>query len=374
MELDFDKEIDALLRKAARAPAATASGGHLDPDAIAAFASHSLPAAAKDVYSIHLAECDHCRKQLALAASFDEDTGIETAHPSAVAVPVTVPWYKKYFGVPALAYTMGALALLLSGFIGYSVLQHSNSSASPEVSQIYDNEPQRGGPSFSEEQQVPQAAANANSTGSAATSANTAVNAPRTLSNATTTNTSTMSKAVDPAEPDRSAENEIATGSGAAPPAPPAAPLATPAQLPVTGRTMAETGRPRAEPKVAKEERAATVTLDGVVAQTQNDQKKKAQAPALSARRATEARKDDAEKQLNSQATVNSPAVRSVGGKNFEQRNGVWYDSAYRGQGTKKVRRGSEDYIRLDAGLRSIADSLGGTVIIVWNGKAFRVQ
>ncbi len=65
---------------------------------------------------------------------------------------------------------------------------------------------------------------------------------------------------------------------------------------------------------------------------------------------------------------------RSVGGKTFELKQGAWYDAAYAGQKTKNVRRSSEDYRKLDSGLRSIADSIGGTVVIVWNSKAYRIQ
>jgi hypothetical protein len=65
---------------------------------------------------------------------------------------------------------------------------------------------------------------------------------------------------------------------------------------------------------------------------------------------------------------------RSYGGRTFENRNGVWTDTAYRGQATTNVRRGSEDYKKLDSGLRSIADQLSGTIIVVWKEKAYRIQ
>jgi hypothetical protein len=45
------------------------------------------------------------------------------------------------------------------------------------------------------------------------------------------------------------------------------------------------------------------------------------------------------------------------------------------GQKTTNVSRGSDEYKKLDAGLRSIADSFSGeTVIIVWQGKAYRIR
>jgi hypothetical protein len=65
---------------------------------------------------------------------------------------------------------------------------------------------------------------------------------------------------------------------------------------------------------------------------------------------------------------------KRVSGKGFQRRNNVWYDNSYRGQATINVRRGSEDYHKLDAGLRTIAESLSGVVVAVWEGKAYRIQ
>jgi len=64
----------------------------------------------------------------------------------------------------------------------------------------------------------------------------------------------------------------------------------------------------------------------------------------------------------------------SVGGKTFKRSNNVWYDSAYRGQNTTNVTRGTNEYKKLDAGLRGIAENLGGTVVVVWKEKAYRIQ
>ena len=68
------------------------------------------------------------------------------------------------------------------------------------------------------------------------------------------------------------------------------------------------------------------------------------------------------------------PVTRSVGGKTFNNRNGAWYDSAYKNQATMNFRRGTDEYKKLDSGLRNIADTIGGTVVLVWKGKAYRVQ
>ena len=79
--------------------------------------------------------------------------------------------------------------------------------------------------------------------------------------------------------------------------------------------------------------------------------------------------------QLNqNQMNSNMPVTRVVGGRIFNNRDGAWYDSAYHGQATVNYRRGTAEYKKLDSGLRNIADTLGGTVVVVWKAKAYRIQ
>ena len=51
-----------------------------------------------------------------------------------------------------------------------------------------------------------------------------------------------------------------------------------------------------------------------------------------------------------------------------------WVDSEYRGQATTNISRGTNEYKKLDSGLRGIVENLGGTVVIVWKEKAYRIQ
>ena len=69
-----------------------------------------------------------------------------------------------------------------------------------------------------------------------------------------------------------------------------------------------------------------------------------------------------------------SDETTSTGGKTFKRKDNVWYDSAYRGQPTTNVTRGTSEYKKLNSGLRGIAENLGGTVIAVWKEKAYRIQ
>ena len=67
MELDFDKEIDALLRKARDDRGVLVGDSpkqHLDADELAAFAENVLPEKTKQFYMVHIADCDRCRKIL----------------------------------------------------------------------------------------------------------------------------------------------------------------------------------------------------------------------------------------------------------------------------------------------------------------------
>jgi hypothetical protein len=69
-----------------------------------------------------------------------------------------------------------------------------------------------------------------------------------------------------------------------------------------------------------------------------------------------------------------SSGRRQISGKTFNRTDGAWYDSAYRNQPTTNVRRGTNDYQKLDSGLRSIANQLDGVVVVVWKTKAYRIQ
>jgi hypothetical protein len=73
----------------------------------------------------------------------------------------------------------------------------------------------------------------------------------------------------------------------------------------------------------------------------------------------------------------NSTETRSVGGRRFRRQGNAWIDTSYNSsRSTINVARGSDQYRALSAdepGLRSIAEQLGGEVVVVWKGKAYRI-
>jgi hypothetical protein len=81
-----------------------------------------------------------------------------------------------------------------------------------------------------------------------------------------------------------------------------------------------------------------------------------------------------AAKKASREEEAASGGRKAVGGRTFERKQGVWYDTKYQGRPTINVRRGSAEFARLDGGLRSIANSLSGTIVVVWGAKAYRIQ
>jgi hypothetical protein len=164
----FDKEIDALLRQTAKSETASANNNlkseirnpkseiHLDADEISAFAENALPEKIKLKYTAHFADCDRCRTILSNIITLHSEA--ETIAASSVVSPLiveakTLPWHRKLFAFPNLAYALGALVVLFGGFIAFNVVRNVNdATGSADVSQISESQPTAGGPSFDGEQ------------------------------------------------------------------------------------------------------------------------------------------------------------------------------------------------------------------------------
>jgi len=298
----------------------------------------------------------------------------------AVAATTTEPWYRGLFRTPNLALTMGALVLALSGALAFLILQN-RSSSDATVSQISDTEMQKGGPSLGIEAQPSSsntlAAANtaANASNSAASSA------PRTQTPISESDRSTVGSADERniRQPEGIAVGKLESGKD----------LATTDSAVAAGETKpAGVAAPPPPPVTEKPK----VLLDGV--SSEEVEKERKDDDTLLAKKKTggeyrnqrdlppapsksgPARSGPLQSQSNqvSSNIAEMTVTRLVGGKRFENRNGAWYDSAYRGQATINVRRGTDTYKKLDAGLRNTADTLGGTVVVVWKEKAYRIQ
>src|SRR5689334_9834794 len=105
MELEFDKEIDAILRKGRDTRGVLVGDSppepkkHLDADTIAAFAENALPKRAKMLYLEHFADCDRCRGQLSQSIAFNREADAAAASTiwPPVEAPKAAPWYAGLF-------------------------------------------------------------------------------------------------------------------------------------------------------------------------------------------------------------------------------------------------------------------------------------
>ncbi len=386
MELEFDKEIDAILRKARGGGAAAvtaAPSAHLDADTIAAFVENALPERAKLSYLGHLADCDRCRRLFSQNILMMNETAASAATveaADAVAATTTEPWYRGLFRTPNLALTMGALVVALSGALAFLILQNRNSSDAT-VSQITDTQMQKGGPSLGIEAQP--------SNSNVMAAANTAANASNSAASGAPKPQSPI------AESDRSVSGPADGRNVRQPEGIAVGKLESGKDVATTDSAIAAeepkpVGAAAAPPPPVTDK--PKVLLDGVSSE-QNEKERKDDDKLLAKKKSGDeyrnqrdlppapaksgpARSGPLQSQSNQ---VNSniaemTVTRLVGGKRFENRNGAWYDSAYRGQTTTNVRKGTDEFKNLDGGVRNIANTLGGTVVVVWKEKAYRIQ
>ncbi len=374
MEPVFDKEIDALLRKETAGRTITISefgGIHLDADEITAFAEKRVPPGVRGIFIEHFAACDRCRTILLNAAWLNAEEVPEIE--SAIAAPVgaDLPWYRRHFLFPNLAYVMGGMIVLFAGFIGLTVYTGLTRDAAI-ISMSNTAEPAPASAPVR-----PAQLENMNATANITAAGNSINSVSNTMSNAAAN--------IDAAKRHDQTATEP-TPEPRATAVPDADDLARPRQPAMAAPP------PKSEPYVA----------DGVVTQrkiddpalasgsaakekeSREESKKMAESPASPAGRtlkmspAPKSRRPDAQNSDSDSRSRNAEKDvtdrRKVQGRTFEFRQGAWYDLTYRGQSITAVQRKSAEYYKLDVGLRGIAESFVGTVVTVWNGKAYRIH
>jgi len=366
MELDFDKVIDALLRSSPEKKGVLVGdrpSAHLSADEISLFVENALPKDVRQLHLIHFAECDRCRAVLANAIRLSDVQAFEGGSPMVDARPVIdAPWYRRLFAMPNLAYAMGGLVLLFSGFIGYTLIQNTGSDTAMLSDPAESRAAEPATAAADEPYVFMDSAANAASNTSS-TAANSAIvpgspfvpnsNAARTASASNSASTLEVARSRD--------EADLMMAKPAA---------AAPADASPTGLNKAE-----AESKVnAKREMNELPTVGRQTQEALPPPPAKSLPVPKDDAAGERSKASDAAKMKSVGRLSTDTARRQISGKTFERRDGTWYDSAYTGQPLTEVRRGTVDYRKLDSGLRRTADDLGGTVVIVWKTKAYRIQ
>lgn len=390
MEFEFDKEIDALLRQTAQGSEAAFADSksniqnpkspHLDADGISAFAENALPEKTKTFYVAHLADCERCRKILSNVVASNSETRTETAAPVndklKISAAAAIPWYKKLFAAPSLAYAMGALVLVFAGLIALTFLKNAPRNA--EVSSINEKPTNMGGASgdgetVATERETAAPTASMSNAGSMSNSAAMTNSSMMSNTAAATRGGSTSNGAASVLNNSSVAQSEAAKNKSPEQTAPQQKAVA---ENQMNGANFADRNRETSDK-----------SADAPVFQQQDEAKKSNAQPtakpappapssALSTGTASAPPSANlAAKSRNApRADAEKSETKKVGDKNFRRDGGVWYDAAYSGQSTTNIARGSSEYRKLDSGLRSIAETLSGTIVVVWKAKAYRIQ
>ena len=385
MRQETNKEMDLLLRRLGRRDGATvpdAAGGHLDADELSSYAENAVPAAARARYTAHLAECRRCRDLVVqLSASAGVVHAAETATVSKPSVWRT--FLASLFTPMVLRYAAPALGLIIVAAIGFVILRRDRPADS--VAQVTNNE------------QRPVAAPPA-----------------QTASSPAFDSQSDASPATPPASAGKVIGQKDNLQTEAAP-AGNAAPVVTSAPTEVSKDAAAAQPKVEQQPSPANEPpppKPAPTPADENRWISEEAKKKEAPAPPTAAAASPasqnrafrmQEREDQATRGASNKAgtadTVRTQAgvgsvesvrrermsekddnaeTRSVAGRRFRKRCGIWIDTAYdSSRDTMTITRGSEQYRALIADepeIKRIADELGGEIIVIWKSRAYRIR
>lgn len=333
----------------AESPLSAESGPHIDADQLAAFLEGALPSLARANLISHASNCDACREVFASAIDLNEQPKVAEA---AVAAPVFEPKRRwRFLGMPAFAAALsGLLVVVFAGLIGVRYFSHADQN------NIVAQKTETGQPTTA----APSAAQNSASSAQTASNNATMPEASNSAANANAAVSKNERPADIPvvlprafAEPpaDKQADDNVATSQRSD--------LGGAARPPTVASAAPE---PEKKP-------AAGVQMDGVSpADTRKAEAKEMPSDAQPRAKANTLAKDrDQEKLASSPSTT-----RTVSGKTFTRRDGIWYDSAYKGGKTLDRAKNCDKCGAMDPGLERIVTSLPGTIIVVWGGQNFK--
>jgi hypothetical protein len=397
-----NNEIDLLLRSLARGAHSesqldmpTVSGrqggtfsDHLDADELNSFAEGVVPAPARTRYIAHLADCGSCR---AIVIDLARASGVSVRSETVEQHTASGFWRNlgSLFSPPVLRYAIPALALTAVIAISFLALRQQRRTDFVAQNKTTDTTV----PVSINQQQAEPSVAQSNPQAPAKN--------PGTPEPRAEVDSSGGKKAIQAEKAGEIRSQTDATGVDA--------PVASSLKDSAPGKQgyVAGAGRPvfaqepPPPPPAAKpalsEDKAATLqkeeaTRREVQAVPQGQEKNQPRDEAgrhgpsrsnttfststgnrsdgiMNERAETRAKKKDSDDEVE---------TRTVSGKRFRHEGNAWIDTAYdSSRKTTNVSRGTEQFRALVAdepAIRTIADKLNGVVIVVWNGRAYRIQ
>ena len=398
-----DKDMDVLIERYVKGAAKSTPFEHPDADELNAFAEGALPPAARQRYLSHFADCDDCRKLLSQLA-VTTGAGVEARIPASE--PVAELWWRKLsavFALPTLRY--GAFAVVLLAVVGIAFLVW-RPPAQRNAEMIAQNQPQTDPveavkPATSPVPEVLREEGTQRY-------ANTATAQPTVppASDQNRTGLTTLSPPPPPKPVDAVAAKETASvvaGAGRADDAPRAqsSPSYAPAPPSDTfryesrGRESPSPGGPRRNESYdkskavdrarsgdfskARDEDSTGAAASQPASENKLEDAKRertaSQVATVSPKSVGELRMEARKSEGARAASEEAPETRSIGGRKFKRQGNAWVDSKLKSSmSIRNVARGSEEYDKLDSGLRSISNQLGGEIVVVWKGKAYRIK
>jgi cytoskeletal protein RodZ len=381
-----NNEIDLLLRALTRQKGRLAGaegqpvpGGHLDADELNAFAEGQLPQLARARYTEHLADCESCR---GILIKLTPVAGVPVSAPVSESQTSTSLWSRLLVLLSPQVLRYAVPALALAAVIGVSlfalrqqrptdfVAQHQpeDSSTSANIqnaaptTQPNATPPLEEGNVATQETEVSKEKSNANSRDQLA---------ENTAATDVTTGAATKdSPKIGQAEVAQAAPSFAPEPQAAAPPAP--RPGQSDADKSVTLNRQETGGRDVAQ---RRGEDYKTQPSDEA-----DNNRSAAKPSSVNARRVEGlmAQRSEVGGVRNKKDSPPETETRGVAGRQFRRQGNAWVDTAYdSSRATINVARGSEQFRALIAdepGLRDIVNRLGGEVIVVWKGRAYRIR
>lgn len=429
MKRSDSTEMDRLFRRyarrggetlRARGDAATEAniGAHLDADEMNAYAEGALPEAARSRYFAHLADCDDCRTlvtELTLAASLADEGKARVA---SLETTPSKSWRERLAAIlspPVLRYAVPALALFAVIIVAIVAMRtnRKESGVALNVDQSRYSAPSTATDpnSVAETQTTTGTAGNHSSSNVAPLSEQQTQTQPGVAATPSPLDAAQMKDAAPVLSQTTIPQTETAppadtkTTSGefgivtkreqqevAAAPVPSPAPK----EAGMSAATESEAdrrdkrGEEQKKNKVAGKDDSDEMAIGGrnstgTVAQQRvpNEARPDVGRTATARAARNEPRNRPSAASKSGPATTDTISekesaaeTRSAGGRSFRRQGSAWVDTAYNSsRRTTNVARGSEQYRALVAdepGLRTIAEQLGGEVIVVWKSRAYR--
>lgn len=417
---------------------AAQAAAHLDANELSAFAEGALPAAARLAAVSHLADCEECRGlvvSLARAAGVEGElekragsTQVEPARPAR-----RREWLSALFAPRVLRYVAPALALCLVAAVSFVALRSRQSNkelarraASGEAGRDGAARVEGGGAGVGEQSSnanvnvnVGDASSeNANATNQDETAPNSSPGAPRATQGVKGPNAEGETQTVTAEEPKRAEapppptneKESVASDSPAPKPnsnepsesakteskKKDARPSDSPEQVAVTDEpaqqaklrsnqqrnleTVSPDGSRSQTRSVANNASGGAsnnVARSGALAATPREDRDKTERPAAPASRRVRSA-DEKSARTEDDDVARSEEMRSVSGHRFRRDGGAWVDVNYKpSMPSTGVRRGTDAYRALVADIPEVgrvAEQLGGEVVVVIRGRAYRIR